>query len=131
MTAPLADASFGGLIASRRAWIDEVLRPWCRQAPRRELLQAEQDWTDLAGRADPAQTLWLWAWSRFPVLCVEGLAGIDETYEVIVKLRDGTEHQGYPDARASQRGRLVLAGSNAEPLSIDDIVTVERALGVR
>jgi len=97
------------------------------QASRRELLLAEQDWTDLAGRADPSQTLWLWAWSRFPVLCVEGLTGIDESYEVIVRLTDGTEHTGFPDARASRQGRLVLAVSDAEPISIDEIGSIERA----
>ncbi len=121
------------LIASRREWIDSVLRPWCRDASRAELLAAEQEWPDLAGRADPAKTLWPWAWSRFPVLYVEGLAGIEESFAVRVTLRDGVEHSGFPDARRSRRGELLLvsvgddgAAREMGPLSIDEIADVSR-----
>ena len=121
------------LIASRRAWIDTVLRPWCRGASRAELLAAEQEWADLAGRADPQKTLWPWAWSRFPALYVEGLAGIEESFAVRVALRDGAEHSGFPDARRSRSGELLLVsigddGASREmgPFSIDEIADVSR-----
>jgi hypothetical protein len=121
------------VVASRREWIDSVLKTWCRGASRSELLAAEQEWADLAGRADPNKTLWPWAWSRFSALYVEGLAGIDESYAVEVALRDGSRHAGYPDARRSQRGQLWLVSigddglsREAGPFSIDDVVVVER-----
>lgn len=125
---------FDALVASRRTWIETVLKPWLRTAPRRDLLFAEQEWIDLAGRADPGKTLWPWAWSRFPVLYVDDLGGLEETYRVIVTLRDGSQHTGYPDARQSLRGELVLLGDsvvhgsrNLGPFSIDDVVNVARA----
>lgn len=124
---------FDALIASRRAWIDTVLKPWLRTAPRRDLLFAEQEWIDLAGRADPNKTLWPWAWSRFSVLYVDDLGGLEETYRVTVTLRDGARHTGYPDARRSLHGELVLLGDTVVhgsrdlgPFSIDDVVSVER-----
>jgi hypothetical protein len=125
---------FAALVASRRDWIEQVLKPWCRAAARRDLLAAEQEWIDIAGRADPAKTLWPWAWSRFPVLFTDDLGGLEETYQVIVTLRDGSQHTGYPDARQSQRGRLVLLGdspgggvTDLGPWAIDDVASVERA----
>lgn len=121
--------SFAELIESRRRWLDDVLAPWCRTAGRKELLLAEQEWTDLAGRAAPEMTLWAWAWSRFPELCHEGLTGINETVAVTVRCRDGRVGTGFPDARESERGELVLVtetGKTAGPFSIDDIVAVER-----
>jgi len=121
------------IVASRRDWIESVLKPWCRAASRADLLAAEQEWHDLAGRADPNKTLWPWSWSRFPALYVDGLAGIEETYEVTVRLRDGSSHTGFPDARRSTRGLIVLAGigdngqpREAGPFSIDDVAAVER-----
>lgn len=124
---------FDALIASRREWIDTVLKPWLRQAPLRDLRFAEQEWIDLAGRADPKQTLWPWAWSRFPVLYVDDLGGLEESYRVTVTLRDGAQHAGYPDARRSLHGELLLLGDAAidgsrdlGPFSIDDVVNVER-----
>jgi hypothetical protein len=129
-----SNLGFDALIASRRAWIDTVLKPWLRKAPRRDLLFAEQEWVDLAGRADTRKTLWPWAWSRFPVLYVDDLGGLEETYRVVVTLRDGSLHAGYPDARRSLHGELVLLGDSVVngsrelgPFSIDDVVTVERA----
>ncbi|MBL8849328.1 MAG: hypothetical protein JNG89_06570 [Planctomycetaceae bacterium] len=125
---------FTDLVDSRREWIESVLKPWCRSAARRELLAAEQEWVDIAGRADPQKTLWPWAWSRFPVLYVDDLGGLEETYRVTVTLRDGSRRTGYPDARRSVRGELVLLGDasgqglcNLGPWSIDDIANVERS----
>lgn len=126
-------SSFDALVASRRAWIDSVLKPWLRTASRRDLLSAEQEWVDLAGRADPEKTLWPWAWSRFPVLYVDDLGGLEETYRVTITLRDGSQCTGYPDARRSRRGELVLVGDSDDgrseahgPFSIDEIGSVER-----
>jgi hypothetical protein len=128
-----SNLGFDALIASRREWIDTVLKPWLRKATRRDLLFVEQEWVDLAGRADPKKTLWPWAWSRFPVLYVDDLGGLEETYCVIVTLRDGSQHGGYPDARRSLHGELVLLGDSVVngsrdlgPFSIDDVVRVER-----
>lgn len=126
--------TFDELAASRRAWIAEVLQPWCRSASLNELRKAADEWGDIAGRVDPDLTLWLWAWSRFPVLYEEGLTGLNETHEVVVRLTDGFEHRGYPDARQSRRGELFLLGRSETgstidlgPFRIDDVVAVERA----
>lgn len=120
--------TFEDLVTSRKGWIENVLRPWCRSAPRLELLKAEQEWQDIAGRVDPERTLWLWAWSRFPVLVVEGLTGIDESFEVTVTLKDGSRHTGYPDAAGSERGQLVLQADREHgPFPLDDIEFIERA----
>jgi hypothetical protein len=128
-----AGSRFAELIASRREWIEAVLKPWLRGASRRDLLAAEQEWVDIAGRADPQKTLWPWAWSRFPVLFVDDLGGLEESYRVTVTLRDGSQHTGYPDARRSLRGELVLLGESTGrglrdlgPWSIDEIHSVER-----
>ncbi|WP_437226730.1 hypothetical protein SH661x_004738 [Planctomicrobium sp. SH661] len=122
-------ASFSDLIASRRAWIETVLEPWCRTASRRDLLLAEQEWQDIAGRPAPQMTLWLWAWSRFPDLCDAGLTTLNETLPVRVECHDGRSATGYPDARKSERGQLVLIGERGEtfgPFSIDDLSSVHR-----
>ena len=124
--------TFAHLVESRRRWISEVLQPWCRTASRRDLRLAELEWPDIAGRADPQSTLWLWAWGRFPDLVSEGISGIDETWRVRVTLQDGQSCTGYPDSRQSEQGQLVLIGdspSTGEPLgpfSIDEIVEVVR-----
>ncbi|MEZ6067004.1 MAG: hypothetical protein R3B90_15180 [Planctomycetaceae bacterium] len=120
--------TFDQLAVSRREWIRGVLQPWCQHAPRRELLKAAQEWNDIAGRVDPQFTLWLWAWSRFPALYVDGLKGLEESFEVRVTLRSGECVDGYPDARESERGLLVLQGASTPvgPFSIDDITSVER-----
>ncbi|MCA9073963.1 MAG: hypothetical protein KDA93_02935 [Planctomycetaceae bacterium] len=119
---------FDRLVSSRKQWIDDVLIPWCQKAPVKQLMRAEREWMDIAGKVAPEMTLWLWAWSRFPALISEGLSGLDETYQVRVTLRDGTQHVGYPDARQSERGRLYLAGSDGDsgPMSVDDIQSVEQ-----
>jgi hypothetical protein len=123
--------SFEQLAASRRQWINEVLMPWCRQASLRDLREAEHDWMNIAGRVDPAMTLYTWAWSRFPVLIHDGMAGLNETQEVRVELCNGEIVVGYPDARESCRGQLVLAAATdvgfdqLGPFSIDEIAAVE------
>ena len=121
--------TFSQLVESRKSWIQETLRPWCQAAPRSELLQAEQEWSDIAGRVSPDSSLWLWAWSRFPDLVYDGLTNVNETREVCVELQDGSRASGFPDARLSERGQLVLVGSGATsgqlgPYPIDEIVSV-------
>ena len=120
-------ATFDELVTSRKAWIEEVLKPWCREASRKDLLRAAMDWGDIAGRVDADATLWTWAWSRFPELVHEGLSGVNETRPVVVTLSGGGKIRGFPDARLSTEGRLVLipdeAGSEPHgPVSIDDIL---------
>jgi hypothetical protein len=92
------------------------------------LKRAELEWADLAGKVDPQATLWTWAWSRFPELIHEQLAGVNETNEVRVTLKDGAEHVGFPDNRKSTAGRLVLAtrGGELGPWPIDQIAGVKR-----
>ena len=70
--------TFADLVASRRAWIDDVLKPWCAQAPVLQLKLAELEWLDIAGKVDPESTLWAWAWSRFPARVNADLAPTDE-----------------------------------------------------
>ncbi len=127
--------TFAELVVSRQQWLQEVLKPWCLAAPWKELFQAEQDWTNLAGQVDPQGTLWAWAWSRFPALVCEGLAGIEETHFIRVTTRDGQVLTGYPDNRESRHGKLRLLcetspGSGqhelSEAISIDDVVAVDR-----
>jgi hypothetical protein len=128
--------TFAELVASRKDWLADVLAPWCRGASRKDLRLAELEWNDIAGKVDPEKTLWFWAWSRFPSLVHEELAGIDETGQVTVSLKDGSQHTGYPDARNSEQGQLVLIGRDKTnprrteehgPFSIDDIATVARS----
>src|SRR6476660_3160488 len=115
--------TFSDLVASRRAWLHDVLIPWCRVASRPDLLRAEPEWTDIAGKIAPERSLWLWAWSRFPALHVEGLGGLEESWPVRVQLRDGAAFTGYPDNRASERGRLVILTDSGptEPIAVDEI----------
>jgi hypothetical protein len=122
--------NFEELATSRKNWINDVLRPWCLSATRLELLKAENEWTDVAGKVDPTKTLWVWAWSRFPELTHETL-GIDEASEVIVRLKSGTEQRGFPDSRQSLNGFLVLiptdgSATHSQPISIDAIESVKR-----
>ncbi len=127
--------TFAELVASRQQWLEDVLKPWCLAAPWKELFQAEQDWTNIAGQVDPQGTLWAWAWSRFPALVCEGLPGIEETHLVRVTTRDGRIFDGYPDNRESRHGKLRLLCETSpdsgrhelsEAISIDDVVAVER-----
>lgn len=120
--------NFEELVASRRRWIADVLEPWCREMPRKELFKAHAEWTDIAGKADPNATLWKWAWSRFPDLVHEDLPGVDETSQVSVALSDGSTFVGFPDGRNSDMGRLVLLtdDGHAGPFSIDDVRSVSR-----
>lgn len=125
---------FADLAASRRAWIDQTLQPWCRAASRAELIQAEAEWVNVAGNVPTSRTLWNWAWSRFEGLTHPDL-GVEETYPVTVTLRDGVTATGYPNARESTAGQLVLLGSSDPttgqllgPFSIDDVREVRRHL---
>lgn len=126
-------ASFDELVESRKTWINEVLKPWCQVARRSELLKSEPEWMDIAGKVSPDKTLWLWAWSRFAELVHESL-GIEETSEVEIQLSGGRVIRGFPDARKSLRGQLVVWGraeqteSSGElgPFSIDDVISVRR-----
>ncbi len=101
-------STFDELIASRKQWIAEVLETWCRAAKIADLRKADDEWTDIAGNVDTESTLWTWAWSRFPDAVEEGFSGINETSEVVVTLIDGTTVAGYPDARAAEKGYLLL-----------------------
>ena len=126
-------SQFDELVASRKAWLSDVLQPWCQRASLLALRQAELEWVDLAGKVTPEKTLWAWAWSRFPDLVHESL-GIEETCEVEVTLNDGRTIRGYPDSRASQQGKLVLWGADSEsgqpceygPFSLEEIAAVKR-----
>jgi hypothetical protein len=126
-------ATFDELVALRKTWINDVLRPWCQVAQRSELLKSEPEWMDIAGKVSPDKTLWLWAWSRFPELIHESL-GIEETSEVEIRLSGGRVIRGYPDARKSLRGQLIIWGRAAQadstgelgPFSIDDVTSVRR-----
>lgn len=125
--------TFADLAASRREWIETVLRPWCQQASQQQLRHAEVEWLDIAGRVDLTATLWTWAWERFPALTYPDLAGVNETREVKVQLTDGASFTGFPDSRLSQRGMLVLISRNADsgdaeqhgPFSIDAVVSAD------
>lgn len=126
--------SFEELVASRKDWIEAVLRPWCARASLTDLRKAHAEWSDIAGRAAPEMTLWTWAWSRFPAIVEEGIHGVSETHEVRVTLRDGAVVVGFPNARNSAMGRLVLLVRSATgrydaesgPHSLDEIAGIDR-----
>ncbi len=132
-----SETTFDQLATSRKAWIEETLRPWCQAASRKDLLKAEQEWLDIAGRAAVEHTLWTWAWERFPALVYDGLTGVNETQQVTVQLRSGETITGYPEGRRSQRGELfllaqdesdstsALALTEVGPFSLDDVKSVE------
>jgi hypothetical protein len=121
-------SSFEEMIASRKDWIEEVLRPWCQQATLKDLKQAEQEWLDIGGKVATEMTLWTWAWERFPVLTHDGLTGVNETAEVTVSLKDGRTITGFPDGRKSVQGKLVLidseTGKEQGPFIIDEVERV-------
>lgn len=126
--------TFSELVASRKAWIAEELIPWCARAKLRDLKLAELEWGDIAGRVDPEKSLWFWAWGRFPALVNSELKGIDEARQVRVALRGGRQVTGFPDARESKQGQLVLLARDPGhprrhqqhgPFSIDEIEAVE------
>lgn len=106
--------TFEQLATQRREWIENVLRVWCQQASLKELRKADLEWFDIAGRADANATLWTWAWERFPAIVHPDLPGVHETHLVDVLLRDGSKISGYPDARQSIRGMLVLVGTDED-----------------
>ena len=126
--------TFDQLAAARRGWIEQVLRPWCHQASLKDLRKAELEWFDIAGRADANATLWTWAWERFPAIVHPDLPGVHETHLMDVQLHDGSRLSGYPDARQSLRGMLVLVGTDVDgsmmtygAVSIDQIADVRQA----
>ncbi len=126
-----APQTFEQLAAARREWIEQVLRVWCQQASLKDLRKAELEWFDIAGRADANATLWTWAWERFPAIVHPDLPGVHETHRMEVLLHDGSRFSGYPDARQSLRGMLVLVGTDADgamithgAVSIDQIADV-------
>ena len=128
--------TFEDLAEARRNWIASILKPWCQAATRKELLKADAEWLDIAGKVDTDATLWTWAWERFPVLTHADLSLVNETHEVQVTLKSGSKNIGFPDARRSQRGELVLVRRDhstgatilTPPANIDDILYVERAV---
>jgi hypothetical protein len=132
----VAMQTFAELVASRKAWLVEVLSPWCRQAALKDLKRAELEWVDIAGKVDPEKTLWYWAWSRFPDLVNADLVAIDEARRLTVTLHDGRTYTGYPDCRRSKQGQLVLVARdpaqprrNEEhgPFSLDAIAAISGA----
>jgi hypothetical protein len=128
--------TFAELVASRRAWIDNELKPWCARASVSQLRLAELEWQDIAGRAAPEMTLWAWAWGRFPPLVNPDLGTIDEAQRIVVVLKDGRRFTGFPNARESTQGMLVLVGRTSTepkrfetlgPFSLDEIARIEPA----
>ena len=128
--------TFAELVASRKAWLADVLTPWCARAALQDLKHAALEWVDIAGKVDPDKTLWYWAWSRFPDLVNADLMAIDEARKVMVTLRDGRTITGFPDSRQSRQGQLVLVardparpGRHEEhgPFSLDEIAAISRA----
>ena len=128
--------TFSDLVASRKAWLADVLAPWCARANIKDLKRAELEWVDIAGKVDPEKTLWYWAWSRFPHLVNADLVAIDEARKVTVTLRDGRSLTGFPDSRQSKQGQLVLVSRDPAhpkrheehgPFSIDEIASIASA----
>ena len=128
--------TFPDLVASRKAWLADVLAPWCAHASVRDLRRAELEWVDIAGKVDADKTLWYWAWSRFPALVNADLLAIDEARRVTVTLHDGRAFTGFPDSRQSQKGELVLVGrvpvdsrrhEEYGPYSLDEIAAIVEA----
>ena len=127
--------TFADLVASRKAWLADVLTPWCRQAALKDLKRAELEWVDIAGKVDPEKTLWYWAWSRFPDLVNADLMAIDEARKVSVTLHSSRTFTGFPDSRQSKQGQLVLVARDLDhprrheehgPFSLDAIVAIEQ-----
>ena len=125
--------TFAALAASRREWLETVLRPWCRAAPRTQLRLAEAQWADLAGDVSVRETLWAWGWERFPALCEPGLTPPAESRPVRVTLTGGETVVGTPDGRRSVRGELWLLARGVDgwedrgPFDLDAIAAVEPA----
>lgn len=128
------ELTYESVALSRRKWLDEILAPWCKSSSRKELRLAEGDWVNLAGKVAPEKSLWFWAWSRFPDLVEPELQAINETHQIRVTIGMGDIYEGYPDARESTNGVLVLLCRDPStgryeqtgPFSLDDIRSVER-----
>lgn len=134
MTESQISPTFDALVASRKAWIADVLKLWCRTAPRSALRLAELEWNDIAGRVAPEKSLWAWAWGRFPDLVHPELNGIDESSAVTVTLQTGRQVTGFPDARQSEQGQLVVLCRNPTsgrttsegPFPMEEIASITR-----
>jgi hypothetical protein len=129
--------TFAELVASRKAWIDRDLKPWCTQAALKDLRLAEQAWPDIAGKVDPEKTLWFWAWTRFPDLVNAELMAIEETHPVTIRLKDERAFTGFPDGRQCRQGALVLLCADPDrprrfidegPFTLDEIASVVRSM---
>ena len=121
--------TFADLVASRKAWLAEVLQPWCLAAAQKDLRLAELEWVDIAGKVDPHKTLWFWAWSRFPDLVHAELAGIDETRRVTVALPDRAFSYFDPQDRqwrADPGAYSVMVGRSCEAIELTGQVTLPR-----
>lgn len=114
------EPTFEALVNSRKAWIADVLKPWCLRASRAALRLAELEWNDIAGKVSPEKSLWAWAWGRFPDLVHPELNAMDESSEVTVTLKDGTSVVGYPDSRQSEQGQLVLVCRDPQTGKLND-----------
>ncbi|QDV31048.1 hypothetical protein Spb1_29850 [Planctopirus ephydatiae] len=122
---------FVSLVESRKHWIQQVLRPWCRSAPVTELRLAALNWVDLAGQISPDATLWPWAWERFEGVIHTEL-GFDESRQWKVSLRNGSEASGYINGRLSRGEQIVLVyrDSHSEqltttsPIGLDEISSI-------
>lgn len=123
--------TFVELVASRKQWIEDTLRPWCHTASPRDLRMAEMEWPNLAGQVDPSRTLWMWAWDRFPGLVHPEFHQIDESHAVTVHLKSGEIVCGYPDGRRAAADELVIlpTGTSAQPrhFTLEEIERVECA----
>ncbi|MEM9704388.1 MAG: hypothetical protein AAF907_18245 [Planctomycetota bacterium] len=120
-----ASPAFTKLVESKRAWLEEVLKPWCRTADLAALRLAEANWIDLAGNVDPQKTLWLWAWGRFEGVVSEELEGFEESLALRLTLKSGETVVGFPDGRASRAEGIVLIAEDGSTATaaLDEIAS--------
>ncbi|MFO1095059.1 MAG: hypothetical protein U0992_17395 [Planctomycetaceae bacterium] len=84
-----------------------------------------QEWLDIAGTADPHKASgWPPGTERFPVLFVDDLGGLEETYRVTVTLRDGSQHQ--PTGRARSRRGNWSSSATPPATNLNDFGLVDR-----